>query len=113
MRNLKSHFAWRNVENHQPTEYHLEVLASRFPSLKDARGISPWNPNQLDIWASEFGRDQNAFHAAKYLLALWNAHNGWECGPFDPKAAIQVWDRVHRRTFLESVACEHSTSRAS
>lgn len=101
------------MENDQPSEGHLEILASCFPSLREARGVSPWNPNQLDIWASEFGRDQNAFHAAKYLLALWNAHNGWECGPFDPKVAIEVWDRTHRRAFLESVAAVSPPNNAS
>lgn len=101
------------MEIDHPSESQLEILASRFPSLKEARGVSPWNPNQLDIWASEFGRDLNAFHTAKYLLAIWNAHNGWECGPFDAKAAIQVWDRAHRRAFLESVAVEPTIARAS
>ncbi len=101
------------MKNYQPSEAHLELLATCFPSLREAPGVSPWNPNQLDIWTSEFGRDQNAVHAAKYLLALWNAHNGWECGAFSPKIAIEVWDRTHRRAFLESAVAAAPVACAS
>lgn len=77
--------------------------AIRFPSLNDAPGIMPWNPNQLDIWASEFGRDRQAIYSAQFILERWNSGFAWECGQFDPKIALEIWDAVHRRAFLELV----------
>ncbi len=75
--------------------------AIRFPSLDDAQGVMPWNPNQLDIWAAEFGRDLQAIHAARYILERWNSGFAWECGKFDPKSALDCWDKSHRRVFLD------------
>jgi len=75
--------------------------AIQFPSLSDANGIMPWDPNQLDIWAAELGRDRQAVHAARFMLELWHLHFAWECGTFDPKDALECWDRVHRHVFLD------------
>ena len=80
--------------------------AIRFPSLNDARGIMPWDPNQLDIWAAEFGREQQAIHAARYILERWNSGFAWECGKFEPKEALEVWDKSHRRVFLDLATSE-------
>lgn len=82
-----------------------EILqqAIRFPSLDKAAGIMPWYPNQLDAWASDFRRDFQAVHAARFLLHQWNPSSDWECGHFDVGEALKVWDRIHRRAFLESV----------
>ena len=84
--------------------------AIQFPSLCDARGVMPWDPNQLDIWAAELGRDQQAIHAARYILEKWNPSFDWECGKFDPKVALECWDRSHRIAFLESVTSKLSYS---
>ena len=75
--------------------------AVQFPSLDNAPGIMPWNPNQLDIWASEVGRDKQTVHAARCILERWNSGFAWECGQFDPKVALEIWDKRHRRAFLE------------
>ena len=80
--------------------------AVRFPSLNDAAGIMPWDPNQLDIWTAEFGRDPQAIHAARFILEAWHPGFAWECGKFDPKAALASWDKTHRRVFLD-LATEH------
>ena len=80
--------------------------AFRFPSLNQAPGIMPWNPNQLDIWASEFGREWQAIHAARFILERWNSGFAWECGKFDPKVALESWDAIHRRAFLELVTSQ-------
>ena len=82
----------------------------RFPSLSNARGIMPWDPNQLDIWASEFGRDEQALHSARFILERWNSGFAWECGKFDPKVALEIWDKIHRRAFLELATLELSYS---
>ncbi len=79
----------------------IVLIAESFPSLAVADGVSPWNPNRLDVWASEFGRADDAVHAARFLLRLWNLNCDWECGRFDAQVAIRIWDRVHRRVFLD------------
>ena len=85
------------------SELGFMVHAIQFPSLNSATGVMPWDPNQLDIWAAELGRDQQAIHAARYILEKWNPSFDWECGKFDPKVALECWDRNHRIAFLESV----------
>jgi hypothetical protein len=77
------------------------MMAMAFPGLRDAAGINPWNPNQLDIWAAEEADEPGAIVAAQYLLSLWNPGCQWQCGAFDPHYAIKVWGGSHRRGFLE------------
>lgn len=84
----------------------IAEIAESFPSLKKADGVWPWSPNRLDVWASEFGRSDDAVHSARFLLRLWNADCDWECGRFDAQTAIRSWDRIHRRAFLD-VATEN------
>ena len=83
------------------SEVGFTVYAGSFPSLDGARGVMPWDPNQLDIWAAEFGREEQAVHAARFILERWNPGFAWECGKFDPKIALDHWDKAHRRVFLD------------
>lgn len=76
-------------------------LAMRFPTLFDADGISPWNPQRLDAWAAEQADDPAAVAAAQFVLALWNRNCQWECGAFDLLTAFENWDLPHRLGFLE------------
>ncbi len=78
-------------------------IAVRFPSLNDAPGVMPWSPNELDEWAAGLGRDKQAVHAARYILGKWNPSFDWECGKFDPRSALESWDRSHRMIFLDQV----------
>lgn len=91
--------------NHTDTAF-LE-LGVRFPSLEQAPGLSPWNPNQLDIWAAEQSPNRNAVHAARFLLNLWMPTQQWQCGHFVADDAIRDWDRAHRRAFLDWVVYEN------
>lgn len=90
------------------TESKIVLIAESFPSLAKAEGVWPWNPNRLDLWASELGRVDDAVHSARFLLRLWNADCDWECGRFDAQSAIRIWDRIHRRAFLD-VATQDSS----
>jgi len=76
-------------------------LAMGFPSLREAAGISPWNPNRLDIWAAGETSDPAAIAAAQFLLASWNPRYDWECGRFEVVAAFKIWDLPHRLQFHE------------
>ncbi len=92
------------------SEIGFTVHAIRFPSLNEAQGVMPWDPNQLDIWAAQFGREKQAVHAARFILERWNPGFAWECGKFDPKVALESWDKTHRRAFLELATLELSYS---
>lgn len=76
-------------------------LATRFPALKNAAGVWPFSPNQLDIWAAEHEREPKALQAARFVLHLWNRQAMWECGKFDFLEALDIWDDSHVRPFLE------------
>ena len=88
------------------SDYAFLGLGVKFPALIDAPGVSPWNPNQLDIWAAESADDSNAVQSARFLLNLWMPSREWQCGRFDMNEAIQTWDRSHRRAFLDWAARE-------
>ena len=94
------------IRNMKQSDNAFLGLGVKFPALVDAPGVAPWNPNQLDIWAAESEADANAVHAARFLLNLWMPAREWQCGRFDMNEAIQKWDRVHRRAFLDWAARE-------
>ncbi|MBN8603402.1 MAG: hypothetical protein J0M26_20370 [Planctomycetes bacterium] len=85
------------------TEIRFLGIALRFESLVDARGLMPWSPLELDSWSCEFGRNPQSIHAARFVLNLWNAGCQWDCGRFDPREALKVWDLRHRRAFMELI----------
>jgi hypothetical protein len=89
------------IRNMKQSDNAFLGLGVKFPALVDAPGVAPWNPNQLDIWAAESAVDANAVHSARFLLNLWMPTREWQCGRFDMNEAIQNWDRVHRRVFLD------------
>ena len=94
------------IKNMKQSDNAFLGLGVKFPALVDAPGVAPWNPNQLDIWAAESAANANAVHAARFLLNLWMPAREWQCGRFDMNEAIQSWDRVHRRAFLDWAARE-------
>ncbi len=85
----------------QRNETEFEKIAMAFPGLRDAAGVSPWNPNQLDIWAAEEAGEPAAIAAAQFLLSLWNRSCQWQCGAFDLHQALEAWDSPHRLCFLD------------
>ncbi len=58
----------------------------------------------LDAWASGALPSENALHAARFVLALWDNAERWCCGRFDAVEAMTVWDGPHRGAFLTWVA---------
>lgn len=79
----------------------MATLAQSFPTLRDAPGIQPWDPERLDTWAVGPAPGHGAFCAARFVLAVWNSTDEWQCGTFDVMEALACWDREHRAAFLE------------
>ena len=99
-------------------------LCRSFPTLLRAPGIYPWDPHELDAWASG-PASHGGVYAARFVLAVWTGRMGkwsksrktpekdsfhgcwrfnldtnWRCGPFDVVDAMGTWDEVHRGAFL-------------
>lgn len=82
-------------------ERRLKILARTFPALRAA--LSP--ADRLDLstlmeFAEGRAPSTSAFHAARFILAVWSEGDEWNCTPFDVFAAMTVWDEEHREAFL-------------
>ena len=73
-------------------------LARTFPSLQGAPGVRPWNPEELDRWATSVASHGERV-TASFLLAVWTGSE-WPGSPFDLMEALRVWDPPHREAFL-------------
>ena len=82
----------------------VSTLAHSFPTLRAARGLTPWRPEELDEWACGPVPGSGVLHAARLVLAIWNPHADWQCGRFDALAALGAWDQAHRTAFAAWVA---------
>jgi hypothetical protein len=80
-----------------PLEERLPSLARRFPCLKGAEGLDPFDPAALHEWAKGRGAGAAPYHAALFLLNLYSA-GPWE--PFDVLAAARVWEDADRQMFI-------------
>ena len=76
----------------------MTALAALFPSLRDAPGLSPWDPRRLDAWAT-VAPNEAARHAARFVLGVFDDCEPWACGRFDVLRAVRAWDDEHRRAF--------------
>ena len=78
----------------------MAVFARTFPCLAKAAGVTPWDANTLDQWATDTPLSHGELVAARFLLALWDSATDWRCGRFDVMEALRVWDDRHRAAFL-------------
>ncbi|MDG3008453.1 hypothetical protein [Paludisphaera mucosa] len=77
----------------------MTELAKSFPCLRDATGVSPWEPTELDRWAVS-GVSHGERAAASFVLAVWDSSTEWGCGRFELMEALNVWPESHREPFL-------------
>jgi hypothetical protein len=96
------------MEQQKETEFMMMAMA--FPTLREAEGVTPWNPNRLDIWAAEEADSPEAIAAAQFLLSQWNPGCQWECGRFNPQQAFRYWDSPHRLAYLEWASRDSSVN---
>lgn len=89
-------------------------LAHRFPGLRGAPGVDPWDAITLLRWACG-GRSHGEVLAAKFVLSVWNTSTDWEeiardegilttpegrFSRFDLFEAMAVWDAAHVEAML-------------
>jgi hypothetical protein len=86
-------------ERDQKTRDRMTELALRFPSMRGAPGVNPWDPEKLVYWGAG-GASSGERRTARFLLTVWNRYAEWEIGRFDIFEALNVWDLPHREAFL-------------
>lgn len=72
-------------------------LAASFPTLHGV--LTTWDPQRLDRWACGPEPGSGGFHAACFVLSVFNAQANWQCGAFDLHRALWSWDASHRAAF--------------
>ena len=80
-----------------PLEQRLPSLARRFPSLRGARGIDPWNADALRQWMNGCS-DEGALQTARLLLAIAGVATPAEA--FDLMKAMKAWSTADRQMFV-------------
>jgi hypothetical protein len=99
-----------------PRDYRLAMteLANLFPTMRGVPGTDPWNVERLIAWLNTGAPTSGSWHAAMFLLGVWNPHTKWNkegvrmkkgaTGKFDLFAACAVWDRQHLQAMQEWIA---------
>ncbi len=93
---------WTRDGRHQ-----MAALGRLFPSLREAPGIHPWDPETLIEWLNGPVPGHGAACAGRFLLGVWNSGTDWtelglgSPGRFDVFEAMACWDREHVAAMLK------------
>lgn len=95
------------LERMHPFRGEYSDLVERFPSLRGAAGVRPWNPFLLDAWAKDVPveeldrwdsarpvRSPQAFHAATFVIRSFFGRM-----PAVMPHAQEVWDTEHKAAY--------------
>ena len=77
----------------------ISTLAWSFPSLFDADGVHPWEPERFQAALLSGSPAAEALHAGRFVLSVWNPRQAWALGAFDLHEALGCWDEEHREAF--------------
>jgi hypothetical protein len=79
----------------------MSALALSFPSLRQADGLAPWEPERFAQWMRSGAPGHGAKCAGQFVLGVWNPSTRWKGGGrFDLHEALTIWDEDHRTAFL-------------
>lgn len=81
-------------------ENRIHLLAWKFPCLRHAPGVEPWNADRLDDWAASGGPSHGEKCSARFVLAVWNPNHEWQVGRFDLMEALRIWDEDSHKAFI-------------
>src|SRR4051812_8026932 len=87
----------RRMETEELRE-RMTDLAESFPCLQGARGVNPFEPEELNRWAVG-GASHGERVTASFILAVWDSSTDWEAGRFDLMKALNLWSPSHREAF--------------
>ena len=107
--------AWRQAWQErwgEDGEQAMSRLIQRFPTLRGADGIDPWDLDRFLAWARRGETSAGTSCAARFILSVWNRTYDWRSiadglgftgsdplDRFDIFEAIAVWDEEHVRAF--------------
>ena len=77
----------------------MSELAESFPCLRGTPGVRPFDPGELNRWATGPASHGERV-TARFILAIWDSSIEWEAGRFDLMEALNVWPPSHREPFL-------------
>jgi hypothetical protein len=92
-------------------------LARRFPTLRNALGLDPWDATAFLRWACTVDLTSGGLHAVRFVLGVWNSTANWveearrdgldgaHLGRFDVFEALNAWDDAHAEGFTTWVRC--------
>jgi hypothetical protein len=80
-----------------PIAERLPSLARRFPCLRGAEGLEPFDPGAFHASMRARGDGSAAYHAGLLLLNLYGK-GPWE--RFDALAALRAWGDADRQMFI-------------
>jgi hypothetical protein len=97
---------WPHNLNHAMSE-----LAKLFPTMRGVPGTDPWDVHQLIAWMNGGAPTTGSWHAAMFLLGVWNPHTKWNqegvkmrkgaTGKFELFPAMHGWDQQHIDAAME------------
>lgn len=89
----------------------MSELANLFPTMRAVPGTDPWDVHQLIAWMNTGAPTTGSWHAAMFLLGVWNPYTKWNqegvkmrkgaSGKFDLLVAMQGWDQDHIDAAME------------
>ena len=81
----------------------MEKFAKSFPSLKEAEGLSPWEPYKLCQWGKSYGKGSTELNAVRFVLWIFNPQLLYPCGRFELWEAMLSFEDGDREAFAQWV----------
>jgi hypothetical protein len=93
----------------EDTREAMTALCQKFPTLRDADGVEPWDVDRFVDWLNGPAPGTGASLAGRFVLGVWNGETDWTefglapPGKFDMYRAIANWDEQHMAAFVSWV----------
>jgi|TARA_B100000614_G_scaffold207349_1_gene189814 hypothetical protein len=84
----------------------ITALAQSFPSIADVQAVNDWDALALDRWAGSASHGERL--AIQFVLSVWDCHEKWSCGTFNPVEAYRTWDDEHWTAFQRWVEAPYT-----
>jgi hypothetical protein len=55
----------------------MTALCMKFPSLRGAKGVKPWDATRFALWVVSDGHASGVIHSARFVLNVWNSRSDW------------------------------------
>ncbi len=89
------------AKNNEPAAIASE-MCKLFPDLRNAPGVDPWEPGELDTWAATDPMGANSKSNVRFILGIWSGSGAdyWKVGKFE-LADVTGFDQHGLKAFQE------------